>query len=211
MLKRTVLGTLLILTLTRLSLAAAPTTQQVAADWLDRAQHDITTFPVYTPEDFSLVWPNIVASDLYWTAPSDDRRGLALKLLDQTAALMRRKLADEQLTQNYISQAVEHAKFGDADGARALLAQADKSTNPKPSTNPNGPMILEFNQCLRAEAELLLGDQSAVERINPIPFMEEYFIDDLTDCGHPDLAAKVKGRALKKSPSHSQNPFGSDP
>jgi hypothetical protein len=191
---------------------ADPLQQRVARDWLDRAESDIAALPADTPADFILAQPHELAIALYRTAPTDDRRGLALRLIDRVAEVEAgKKKSAEQVRAAYVDAAMLHAQLDDLDGARRCLAAADKPSGALPSTDPIMPLADGFTQAFRAETMLLLGDRAAFERADLTPLGYAIIDRDLRGSGHPDEAKMVEDWAARKSKAQAQTqPAGFD-
>jgi hypothetical protein len=172
-----------------------------AAIWLDRAQRDIASLPAQTPKEFSLLNPDELATQLYLTAPTDQRRALAIARLDaHVKDYLEQKEYPEQKGMSYTFCAMEHAKLGDFEGARRYLALAGQPPVTVPSTNPLGMFMDGFVDQSRAEADLLLGDTPAFERLKLSALVATNIANDLRSIGkltEADIADHAARRAAK--------------
>ncbi len=167
---------------------------------MTRAQRDIAALPPDTPKDAVMMSPLVLAVQLYLAAPNDERRALAISILDRDVKKFAAvKESAEQVKMLYDAAALEHAKLGDFDGARKLLALADQPSGAPPTTNPMVQMVAGWGDESRAEAYLLMGDTAGFDRVKSTVRMLPVVADDLRSMGFVK-EANIAAEAAKTAP-----------
>jgi hypothetical protein len=197
-----------------------PATPGPAAEpWLTRAQREIADLPADAPNDLRPLQSYALAVTLYRLAPTTDRQALAAQLIDRAVkAEAEKKRSDEEVRLAYTVAALSHAAIDDADGARRLLAAADRPTGATPTSQPYVRLITaDYLSMALTETCLRLGDNAGFERAALNAFQANLVAGDLRADRLNDQAARATEWALKKyvaattQRSDSGNPSGTDP
>jgi hypothetical protein len=156
--------------------------------WLDRAQTEIAALPDDPPRGMVFAHPGAVALDLYLTVPTEQRRLLALQLVDrELQSKLAKKKSAEETEMLHADSAMDHALLGDAEGARQQLAVAHAQSGGQPTTDPAVRLLVQIHypDQVEGEADLLLGDRPSFLRLG-LPLSAASLIgDDLLATGHP--------------------------